>query len=111
MKKTILFCFLLSICFISYAQKDQSLEIFSDSSYLEVKLFPNPAQQFVLISFSNPESFPHHLYIIDMQGKVVRTYGDIRQDQVQLMLNDLSKGLYFFELRGKKSFYGRLLLE
>lgn len=111
MKKSIFLSLWLACIVCTFAQKSQLFEISRDTSFLEVKVFPNPAQQFALISFSNPQSFPHHLYIVDVHGKVVRTYGDIRQEEVRISLTDLGRGLYFFELRGKRSFYGRLMVE
>lgn len=111
MKKIILIGLLLTLFGISFAQEGQIIEISKDTSFLGIKLFPNPAQQFVELHFPNPHSTPHHLFLVDLNGRVVRTYGDIRQDQLRISLADMSRGLYFFELRGEKSYYGRLMVE
>lgn len=111
MKKIILIGFLLTFCCILYAQKSQHIEISRDTSFLGIKLFPNPAQQFVQLHFYNPQSTPHHFYLVDVNGKVIRTYGDIRQNQLRISLTGINRGLYFFELRGERSYYGRLMVE
>lgn len=111
MKKFVCISLWLTLISMSYAQEGQFIEISNDTSFLKVRLFPNPAQQFVQLHFSNPDADPFHFYLVDVNGKVVRTYGDIRQDQLRISLIELSRGLYFFELRGGKSFYGRLMVE
>lgn len=111
MKKIVLFSLLLTLFALASAQKGQHLEISKDTSFLEIKLFPNPAQQFVQLHFYNPQEKPHHFYLVDVTGRLIRTYGGIRQDQLKISLLDLNPGLYFFELRGERSFYGRLMVE
>ena len=66
----------------AFAQNSQEIEISADTTLFKVSVIPNPAQQFVLLRFSNPESYPHHLYLVDVHGKLVRTIGDIRTGAV-----------------------------
>jgi len=110
MKKIALYLACMACFSLALAQQNTSLTLSPDSSQMTVKLLPNPAQQHVLLTFSNPDQERFHLYVIDLNGRVVRTYGDIYQEKIKLDVSGLSKGLYLFELRGKQSFYGRLML-
>ncbi len=82
-----------------------------DTIRQHVRIFPNPAGTTAVVHFQNPDQIVHHFYLVDVEGKVVRTFADIRGEEVTLSLSGLPHGLYLFELRGKVSYYGRMMVQ
>ena len=74
-------------------------------------LYPNPFSQSTIISFPNTGKRPYTLYIFDLSGKMVRIVQNIKESQVVVTKNDLSAGLYYFELVGNEIFRGRFVVE
>ncbi|MFZ6052426.1 T9SS type A sorting domain-containing protein [Halocola ammonii] len=62
------------------------------------RVFPNPASQFTLIRFNNPQELQHELYIFDARGLIVEKASNITSSEVYLNLQNYSPGKYFFTL-------------
>lgn len=71
---------------------------------LEVMVQPNPFSEVTQLSFSNPAGKTYQLEITDLNGKVVRTYTDIRGEKVTIQKGNLPSSMYFYKLAGKDGF-------
>ena len=73
------------------------------------------------MNFDNPKSEKYRLIIIDVTGKIVMEINEIYGNTVEIDGNNLSAGVYVFELtcaqcvsagkEGEKLFRGRLVVE
>lgn len=68
---------------------------------LNVTIQPNPFNEVTRLAFSNPAGKTYQLEITDLNGKVLRTYPDIRTDAIEIQKGNLSSGMYFYRLSGK----------
>ena len=64
----------------------------------KVKIYPNPAYQYVTIEFYNPEQDSYTLTLSDTQQQIVQTITGITNNKVILEKKNLTSGLYLFEL-------------
>jgi len=68
-----------------------------------LSVYPNPADQFIIIEFNYVENTAALLKIFDMTGKVVFSQfieNPASERQVRINTNHLTPGIYFVELRG-----------
>ncbi len=72
-----------------------------------VKAYPNPCSGQVTISFLNPGHLPHELQIIDVNGRVVRRFNDVRSECCHVDLEGLVPGIYRFRLIGGEGISGQ----
>lgn len=63
-----------------------------------VNVYPNPAFNFITVSFTNSALLNSTVFITDVQGKKIKTFALIANGQ-QLPVNDLPKGTYFLQLK------------
>lgn len=68
-------------------------------SYVNLKLYPNPTSQHATLKFDNPKQKSHTLTLYDSQGRLVRTKTNITTDKLIIDTNNLTDGVYFFQLR------------
>lgn len=73
-------------------------EIAEAEPSLKAKVFPNPFSEFATFSFENPSNANHKLEIYDLNGSVVRSYPEIKEEQVTIQKSDLNGGIYFYTL-------------
>ncbi len=59
-----------------------------------IKVFPNPANDVVHISFNDNENI-HHIAIADLNGKILHKYLNINKNETAINTSELSKGLYY----------------
>lgn len=64
----------------------------------KIKIYPNPITDLSIIEFKNSENNSHTLTLYNSRGQLIRKYKEIRTDRIYLDLQDLSKGLHFFQL-------------
>ena len=69
---------------------------------VELSVYPNPATDNVTIELSNVIDNPQ-LRIIDVSGSVVRQHQGISNNQINMDVSDLPRGIYIVELRGRNS--------
>ena len=77
----------------------------------KVKAFPNPFSQSTTITFPNPSGDSHRMVLMDVSGKFVRIQENITTEEFILKRNELGKGLYILELKGEKTYRGKLVIE
>ena len=69
-----------------------------DAKSRKVKIYPNPACQYVTIEFDNPKQDSYILTLYDTQQHIVQTATKITTKKVIVEKKNLSSGLYFFKL-------------
>ena len=85
------------------------------SSYVEplpyeIRSYPNPFSHWTQIDFENPVKYPYELRVTDMSGKLVRMVGDIRDNKVIFIRNNMPQGFYMFELKGDMVYRGEFVI-
>lgn len=71
------------------------------NQYLSV--YPNPSSDYVMIKLHANYSLPVSLVLKNAVGQVVKTVSLINADQVMINTGDLSRGIYFIELKSKNN--------
>ena len=77
----------------------------------QVNISPNPTADIVLLSFQNEAREPYTLTISDVNGKVIKSILNIKEEKITIHTNDMASGTYFWELKGKEMARGVLLVE
>ena len=90
-------------------------------NYNLLSIYPNPFTEYAIITFDNPKKEKYRLLITDVTGKVVMEINEIYGNTVEINGNNLSAGVYVFELtcdqcilagkEGDKLFRGRFVVE
>ena len=81
------------------------------SGYHSLVIYPNPFSDRTIIQFPNPGNTLHRLVITDLNGKIVKSLGNIPGESYELNAGDLQKGIYFIELRGEEVHRGKILIQ
>ncbi len=78
-----------------------------------VNIFPNPFNQYTIFEFENPKNENHTLTIYDPQGRLVRKISDITTNKIEIDRQNLSSGLFFFQLKKDRQIIktGKLAIE
>ncbi len=76
-----------------------------------LRIYPNPIKTNTKLSWNNPEGTSFDLYLYDLKGTLIRAEYGLVSEEFLLKRNNLSSGYYLIELRGKKIFRGRLMVE
>jgi len=92
-----------------YSDASAGIESLTDNGNL--KIYPNPFNNKTIIEFPNPSNEPFKLTLTDLSGKVVRIINNITDSLYELDREGLSNGFYFIELRGEKTYRGKILIE
>ena len=72
----------------------------AEASKSALYLYPNPAQNEIYITSSNPESTPIELELINLNGRVIRQVADANTIQpIHLSLTGMSPGLYVVRMK------------
>lgn len=72
---------------------------------------PNPFLNKTRIQFSNPNHDLYDFYLFDINGKRMRPIEMIQNDHIDLYRENLEPGIYFYQLRGKNFFNGKLIVQ
>jgi len=80
-------------------------------TYNLLTIYPNPFTERTIISFDNPKNEKFRLVIKDITGKIVMEIGEIHGNTLEINRNDLSAGVYIFDLIGSKSYRGKLIVK
>jgi hypothetical protein len=79
-------------------------------SVVQIQAYPNPFSEMTKIEFSNPTQAAYELAVYNLEGKKVREIRQITDSEVILTRDDLKTGFYLFELRGEKTYRGKLVV-
>ena len=86
-----------------------SLEILASSNSLAI--FPNPASNYVYITFNEPSERLKEIIVFDISGKLVQQISTKEKAGLELNLSGLNKGIYFINLiESTKSSYGKFII-
>jgi polyhydroxybutyrate depolymerase len=79
----------------------------------QIKIYPNPAFQFVTLEFDNAIKDNCTLTLYNTQGQLVQTIMDITTNKVEIQIKNLVSGLYFLHLRTDRQLIatGKLTIE
>jgi hypothetical protein len=92
---------------ISVVAQNSSTSVHSYDEPCPVRIFPNPAGDFVTV-ICGPEY--EILEVCDISGRICKTMILTRTDRTEICLSDLPAGIYFIRLSfGRKLFTGRLI--
>lgn len=75
-----------------------------------IQLFPQPVQDISYLAFDNPNKDLYSLKLIDLNGRVQKSFPPQRGDRFEITRGDLPAGVYLYELKGKFFFYGKMVV-
>ena len=73
-------------------------------------VYPNPFYRSTTLQFEMASKGKYALELLDMQGRVVRDYGQLHSNRLQIERGTLDAGMYFYRLRGKTEQVGKLVI-
>jgi len=76
----------------------------------KLMVYPNPFNEKVTISFDNIEREIYSLILRDLSGRIVKKLYGISGENITINRDNLSPGIYTFELSGGKTYTGKLLV-
>lgn len=71
----------------------------------QIKVYPNPALNYINIEFSNPDNRAFTLEIYTVAGQLVEYYEDITGSQFRIDLSDFPNGPYTYKLASTTGFF------
>jgi len=90
----------ISICENALKTSDKiPNEIELKNSNPNLKLYPNPSYENVILSFKNPRTNKLRITINDLSGRIIRKYNYINSNEIELSVDNLTKGMYIVTLR------------
>ncbi|MEI6410248.1 MAG: T9SS type A sorting domain-containing protein, partial [Bacteroidota bacterium] len=60
---------------------------------------PNPFSDATTLFFSNPNASPANITVTDMTGRIMRSYQNIRDEEITITRGNLTAGIYLFTIR------------
>lgn len=85
----------------------------ANQNITELNVYPNPFSEFTSFEFNNDKNEEFVLKLYDVQGKLNRTMNSIIGDKIILYRNNLTSGMYFYQLinHGEIRAQGKLVVE
>jgi len=85
----------------------------SDFNPLVFSLFPNPTNNYAVLTFENSIKEKFTLMLFDGLGRLLRTVTEITAERVVIEKKGLDSGMYFFQLKSEGSMraYGKLKID
>ena len=71
-----------------------------------IKIFPNPFSAYTSLEFENNNGEKHTLLIYNSMGQMVRAVDNIKDGQITINRESLTKGIYFLHLMNKSEIAG-----
>lgn len=86
--------------------------ILHDEYWENIKVYPNPANDFVKISFDNTDRGKVKITLFDKNGKVIDVWDNVKEEnnfQETLNITNLNNGIYFLEISlGKQKYVKKI---
>ena len=100
---------LTSFCFASCTACLVGIE--ENDKLSGVELFPNPAEDFTMITFAD-NNLSYTISILDITGRIVSTYFTENKNSVRIETDKLNQGIYFVNAiaNNNKSYSGKLII-
>ncbi len=104
-KDTVLTAFCFASCTACLVGIEES------ESLTGVALFPNPADEFTMMTFAD-NNLSYTISVFDITGRKVATYFTEKTNSIKLETENLNKGIYFVNAiaSNNKSFSGKLII-
>jgi len=79
----------------------------------DINIYPNPANEYFFINFTNLESKTFHVSIYDIVGKLIKeTYSQHQGSELKINIRDIPKGVYFLTIKyDHKSIVKKLIIQ
>jgi len=75
-----------------------------------IEIYPNPLETETRITWKNTDGSNYELFIFDLKGTLIRSISGLNTQEYKLLRENLRSGCYIIELRGSKTYHGRLLV-
>ncbi len=82
------------VCFSFCKSCEDVNGIFEQTLAKKLNIFPNPSDEYTTLQFNDAES-SHTVNIMDITGKVIRTYENYTNPELRIEKEQLNAGLYF----------------
>jgi hypothetical protein len=98
---------------VKYSQVDVFHSIHESNINSNVKIIPNPFNEYSILTFANPQNKKHTLTIFNTTGQIVQQKDNITGDEIIIERENLVNGLYFFQLRSVSNIVasGKLIVD
>jgi hypothetical protein len=73
--------------------------------------YPNPFSDKTTISFPNPLNEPYTFNLYDSQGRLMKKYTFIRDHEFYIERVNLTPGIYYYQITGKRVFQGKMIIQ
>jgi hypothetical protein len=90
---------------LSYVETPGGISDFQHSD-ISLKLVPNPAGDYINLSFDGLDAQPYTLSVFNVLGQEVKTLHDIRLSQARLDVSGFKNGMYFVQLKKEGQIVG-----
>lgn len=79
----------------------------------KVLIYPNPSCNLIIIEFENRVKVKHTLTLHNTTGQLVQKIDDITTENIKIEIQNLTNGLYFYQIRNDKEIVGngKLIVE
>ena len=71
-----------------------------ENTLLNIKVYPNPFDNYTTIEFDNPQNNIYTIRLIDIRGRLVQEHS-VNGEKWVIYKNQLKEGLYYLEVEGK----------
>lgn len=82
------------VCFSFCKSCQDASGIFEQAFLKKLNIFPNPSDEYTILQFNDAEP-THTVSIMDITGKIVRTYENYTNAELRINKEELNTGLYF----------------
>lgn len=82
----------------------------SAENLLQAHFYPNPFSDKAFLIYNNPNNNNYILHLYDLNGKEVQHYED-NKGEFEILRQNLSAGMYLYQLVGEHTFQGKLIVK
>ncbi|MCY7411280.1 MAG: multicopper oxidase domain-containing protein [Chitinophagales bacterium] len=94
----------------SFAVRDSATVGIDEVGMGEIKLFPNPADDFLLVTSTAELGNNILVRVIDLLGNEIKVPAQYIQQSLQLNVSAMNTGIYFIQISDRKNFFSQKLL-
>lgn len=95
-----------------YQQPSTKIKVLKEITYeLDAKVYPNPFNQVITISFGEAVQHPISVTIFDVNAKLIYSENFSAMHRLQLNLSDFSDGIYMLKVHSDTQFFNTKLIK
>ncbi|MBL6657326.1 MAG: T9SS type A sorting domain-containing protein [Flavobacteriales bacterium] len=68
---------------------------------LNIRVYPNPFENYTAVEFDNPQSEHYTVKLIDVRGRLVH-HQEVITERLVIYRNQMQRGIYYLEVDGKR---------